>query len=229
MFKCCNKNKYGKPTREAPRYETGSIVCEGDSIVHLMNVKKCIHKDCFNIGQGGDIPDSPNMLGELPSMRRRDNISSITKAWIHAGGNYLILWGTLDTQKIYRDIEELITGYMQITEHPKNVVVSSLPFVDPKLTIKDRFKILDIDDPGNLLEEWMKNVGNVKCNEIFLAWSHGYRQVCERLGVTFFDEFTFLYLLHKAYGKKIWSDGIHWTLKTQMIIGAEIRKLLEND
>jgi len=208
MFECCKKPGYGDPTMPAPRYEDGRYLCEGDSIVHLMNVKACIHPDAFNIGQGGDITESPNMLGEVAAMAERHKTQPIEKVYIHTGGNYLVLWGSLDQNRVYTELDRLIKEYKKIT---KDITVSSLPYVYPGLTLKDRF-------PGI-----PKKIANIKCNDIFAIWSVGYEQVARVNNVKFFNEFLFLKTLYKKLGSEIWSDGIHHTLETQLKIGAIIR------
>src|SRR5271157_2223664 len=76
----------------------GRYLCEGDSNIHFMNVRQAISPECFNIGQGGDVPGGviTKFDAEVKPKFDRGEIK-VEKAYIQFGANR---WGSVPLEVV---------------------------------------------------------------------------------------------------------------------------------
>lgn len=217
-------SKDPKPTLNeimAWRWGPGKYVVEGDSNVHLTDVRKYFHPDAFNISMGGDIPQGS--IEEFPQLLSRHLVSPVEKAYLQTGGN-LWTWKPLDVLhgfniNEFRDtMDRLINLYTSILD-PEDVVIGSLPYVYPRLTLGDMKGI------GWLPDNIEKRLAKIRLNDMFLVANIELKKLCDKKGVHYLDVFTLIKQIYGKLGKKTWWDSVHYALTVQAAIGSEVREL----
>jgi len=213
----------------------GNLVIEGDSNIQLMDVKKYIHPDAVNIGRGGDTPiqciqDFPALKAEVDSGAR-----TVKRAYLQIGGN-LWTWYPLNAfdlnLTVYQTkMKELIQLFLTVIEKPICLTVSSLPYVNPKLTLPDMmgddyYKKFMSKGQWETLEKYLNKYRLV---DIFPVCNASLRVICNQFGVKYLDIFTPERLMYKEgegyfCGSKYWWDDVHAGPEVQAMVGQLIRR-----
>jgi len=213
----------------------GSFVVEGDSNIQLTDVRRFIHPDAVNIGRGGDTPIQ--IVEQFPELKASIDRGerSVKGAYIQVGGN-LWVWYPLNlfdlNLGIYQEkMKEIISLYQTIT--PKGMlVIGSLPYVNPKLTLPDM--IGEDYWRGFMTKNQWKNfesrLNKIRLVDVLAVGNAALRGICFSMGVKYLDIFTPLQRLYKQgegffCGSKYWWDDVHYGLKAQEMVGIGIRRL----
>ena len=195
----------------------GNLVYEGNSNVAGTN-PAFIHQDCFNIGWPGDVPES--VVKQFHALVERHEKSPIKKACIQVGGN-MWTWQFLDPRDVNlgefkRYMREIAVLYKSILPGA-DIVLTSLPFVDPALTLGDMHGIKSY--PKNFQKKYAK----IKLNDIFVIASLALKDICEQEGVVYLDIFTPLKMMWGRKGRGYWWDVVHYATRCQMLVCVLIR------
>ena len=198
-------------------WEPGTLAYEGDSNVALTN-PSMVHPDCFNIGMPGDIPET--VVAQFPELEKRHEITPVKKVCVQVGGNN---WTWKYLNPIDLNLKDYVKYMTEVARLYKSIlpgadiVLASLPFVDPSLKLKDMNGIKIY--PKNI----QKKYANITLNNIFRIASHELQNVCEKEGVVFLDIFTPLQFMWKRRGRDAWYDQVHYAKDCQSFVGSLIR------
>lgn len=206
-----------------------SNLAEGDSNVFNMDVRACIHPDTSSIAKGGDRP--AGVIDQFPEVEARHKILPFQKAYVQIGANMWILGGlemVQDGVSLYaRDMETVIKLYTSLIP-PKDVVIASLPWVDPRFTL-DRLPLV-----GQFVHRfsWLSKLRGVKLNDYMSVATVETAKLCDKYGAVYLDIYNPMRLLWMANvrtsGNSVtqpyWWDPVHCDTRIHHILGGLVRK-----
>lgn len=180
----------------APLWEPGDICFDGNSNVHLMDVKKWYGPRAFNIGICGSRTNE--VIAKLPDLIRRIDAGSPVNGYVcQIGGNDMLMGATpQDYWDRMRELVDIVTDHLP-REKCRWV---SLPYVDRSLKTAyglEMNKAMEIATFG--MADWMSKNGH-----IFIDIFHPLKKNWDRCGKWGWHD-----IAHYAdSGRKIVSDTI---------------------